>query len=142
MVLVGCTNEVEEEKNVYLTYKSNLQETEDLKSESELGFNTYFDVQKEGEEKINYSLVISDAKVDMYDVKALLIHDFMVDDVFPSVGIFDEPVQLLRNSDDEIVLSGSINSDSDISDIKFRLYLEYEDSNNLTNAIYYEVHRG
>ena len=77
----------------------------------------------------------------MYDVKALLIHDFMIDDVFPSVGIFDEPVKLLAQSNDKIILKGSINSDKDIENIKFRLYLEYKDQNDLINAVYYEINR-
>ena len=30
----------------------------------------------------------------------------------------------------------------DISDTKFKLYLEYVDDDGLENSIYYEVHRG
>ena len=140
LLSTGCTNVVEEQKNYYLTYKSNLTTKEDLNNTNELEFSTNFNLQRTSE-KTDYSLVISDPKIDMYDVKALLIHDFMIDDVFPSVGIFDEPVKLLAQSNDKIILNGSINSDKDIENIKFRLYLEYKDQNDLINAVYYEINR-
>ena len=97
---------------------------------------------RETEEKVTYSLVIDSPKVNMNNVKALLIHDFVTDDVFPSVGIFDEPVTLHKDSNDKIVLEGSIQTIDDISDTKFKLYLEYVDDDGLENSIYYEVHRG
>ncbi|MGM9882158.1 MAG: hypothetical protein ACI31S_04880 [Bacilli bacterium] len=141
-LLVGCTNKVEEEKNNYLTYKSNLQEKEEFDNEEELDFNTYFNIQRENAEKINYSLVIEDPKIDMYNIKALLIHDYVVEDVFPTVGIFDDAVTLLSGSNDKITMQGSIQTEEDISSTKFKLYIEYEDKDGLENKVYYEVARG
>ena len=142
LFLVGCSNELEVEKYDYLTYKSELQEKEEFKSEEELDFNTYFDIIRENDEKIVYSIVIDSPKIDMYSVKALLIHDYMAEDIFPSVGIFDEPVILLCDSDEKIVLKGEIYSEKELTDTKFKLYLEYEDSEGLSNKIFYEVARG
>ncbi len=142
LLLTGCTNKVEEEKYAYLEYKNNLEEQKDFVSQESLEFNTYFNLVRETEEKVTYSLVIDSPKVNMKNVKALLIHDFVTDDVFPSVGIFDEPVTLHKDSNDKIVLEGSIQTIEDISDTKFKLYLEYVDDDGLENSIYYEVHRG
>lgn len=142
LLLTGCTNKVEEEKYAYLEYKNNLEEQKDFVSQESLEFNTYFNLVRETEEKVTYSLVIDSPKVNMNNVKALLIHDFVTDDVFPSVGIFDEPVTLHKDSNDKIVLEGSIQTIDDISDTKFKLYLEYVDDDGLENSIYYEVHRG
>lgn len=142
LFLVGCTNELEVEKYDYLTYKNELQEKEEFKSEEELDFNTYFDIIRENDEKIVYSIVIDSPKIDMYNVKALLIHDYMSEDVFPSVGIFDEPVSLLSDSDNKIILKGDIYSEKELTDTKFKLYLEYEDNEGLSNKIFYEVARG
>lgn len=142
LFLVGCTNEIEVEKYDYLTYKNELQEKEEFKSEEELDFNTYFDIKRENEEKIVYSIVIDSPKIDMHNVKALLIHDYMAEDVFPSVGIFDEPVNLLSDSDNNIILKGEIYSEKELTDTKFKLYLEYEDNEGLSNKIFYEVARG
>ena len=142
LLLTGCTNKVEEEKYAYLEYKNNLEEQKDFVSQESLEFNSYFNFFLETEEKVTYSLVIDSPKVNMNNVKALLIHDFVTDDVFPSVGIFDEPVTLHKDSNDKIVLEGSIQTTDDISDTKFKLYLEYVDDDGLENSIYYEVHRG
>ena len=141
LLLTGCTNKVEEDKYAYLEYKNNLEEQKDFVSQESLEFNTYFNLVRETEEKVTYSLVIDSPKVNMNNVKALLIHDFVTDDVFPSVGIFDEPVTLHKDSNDKIVLEGSIQTIDDISDTKFKLYLEYVDDDGLENSIYYEVHR-
>ncbi len=138
----GCTNKLEVEKDEYLTYKSDLQKQEEFDTEEELDFNTFFNIIRENDEKVNYSLKIDNPKVDMYNIKALLIHDFVSEDIFPSVGIFDEPVNLLKDEDYSISLNGTIQTTSDISKTKFKLYLEYETENGLENKIYYEVARG
>ena len=78
----------------------------------------------------------------MYNVKALLIHDYVIDDAFPSVGIFDTPMELLVNSGDKLELSGKIQTIDDISNIKYKLYIEYIDDNGNENKIYYDVKRG
>ena len=78
----------------------------------------------------------------MHNVKALLIHDFVNEEAYPSVGIFDSPKELQENSKDKIVLNGHIQTINDISNTKFKLYLEYTDDNNDLNKIYYEVNRG
>lgn len=142
VLLVGCTNEVEESKYAYLEYKTELQEQEVFSEEEDIDFNTYFNIIREDEEIVNYSIIINNPNIDMHDVKALLIHDFVQDEAFPSVGIMDEPVELLKDSDDKIELKGTIQTTDDISNVKFKLYIEYVDSEGLENKIYYQVSRG
>lgn len=141
IILVGCTNEVEENKHAYLTYKNELQEQETYDEEAP-DFNTFFNIESISEEEVNYSMIINNPKVNMYDVKALLIHDYLQEEAFPSSGIMDEPEDLLKESNDKIELKGSIHSAEDISDVKFKLYLEYTDDNNEINKIYYQVSKG
>lgn len=140
-LLVGCSTKVEEEKYAYLEYKNDLEEQTEYDNEDSLDFNTYFNIKRE-EEIVNYSLVIDKPKVNMYNVKALLIHDFMNEDAFPSVGIFDDPVNLMQDSDDKIILKGTIQTTDDISNVKYKLYLEYTDEEDNENKFYYEVQRG
>ena len=45
-------------------------------------------------------------------------------------------------SDDSINLNGTIVSSDDISNVKFKLYLEYINDDNQKEEIYYEVQRG
>ena len=89
ILLMGCTNEVEENKYAYLEYKSELQKQEVFDEEAS-DFNTYFNIKRENEEEVSYSLIINDPNINMYKVKALLIHDFIQEEVFPSSGIMDE----------------------------------------------------
>lgn len=142
--LVGCSTEEEDNKYAYLEYKNELEMQDDFDDEDSLDFDTYFDIKrdKEDEDIIEYSIVIDNSKVDMYDVKALLIHDYMNEEAFPSVGIFDDTVTLMANSEDSIKLSGDIYTTTNVNDINFKLYLEYIDSDNNENKIYYEVNRG
>ena len=142
VLLMGCTNEVEESKYAYLDYKNELQEQEVFDEEEDIDFNTYFNIIREDEEIVNYSVIINSPNIDMYNVKALLIHDYMQDDAFPSVGIMDEPVELLKDSDGSIELKGTIQTTDDVSNVKFKLYIEYIDSEGLENKIYYQVSRG
>ena len=110
--------------------------------EETLDFNVYFNIERVDEEITDYSLVIDTPKINMHNVKALLIHNFVNEEAYPSVGIFDSPKELQENSKDKIVLNGHIQTINDISNTKFKLYLEYTDDNNDLNKIYYEVNRG
>lgn len=140
-LLVGCSTKEEDEKYAYLEYKNDLEKQDVYDDEDSLEFNTYFNIARNSE-VVDYSIVIDKPLVDMYNVKALLIHDYMNEDVFPSVGIFDDTVNLRKDSDDKIKLSGNIHTDTSTSDVNFKLYLEYTDSNDMVNKIYYEVKRG
>ena len=140
--LVGCTNEVEENKYSYLEYKRVLEQKEEFTTREEIDFNTYFNIERENEEVVNYSIVIKEPSVDMYNVKALLIHDFVQDEAFPSIGILDNPVELKKDSEDKIILEGKIQTIEDITNVKFKLYLEYIDNDGMENKIYYQLSRG
>lgn len=141
LLLMGCTNDVEENKLAYLEYKNQLQE-QTIFDDEDTEFNTYFNIARKNEEIVDYSIIINNANIDMYNVKALLIHDYVYEEAFPSVGIMDEPVNLLKDSDDKIILNGTIQTNDDISNVKFKLYLEYVDSDGFENEIYYQVARG
>ena len=141
ILLMGCTNEVEENKYAYLEYKSELQKQEVFDEEAS-DFNTYFNIKRENEEEVSYSLIINDPNINMYKVKALLIHDFIQEEVFPSSGIMDESQNLIKDTDNKIELNGTILTTTDISNVKFKLYLEYIDDNGQENKIYYQLSRG
>ena len=144
LLLVGCSTKEEDEKYAYLEYKNDLETQKVYDDEDSLDLDIYFNIvrNKDDTEKLDYSIVIDRPEINMYNVKALLIHDYMNEDVFPSVGIFDAPVNLIKDSDDKIKLSGNIHTDTSTSDINFKLYLEYTDDNGEENKIYYEVKRG
>lgn len=141
ILLVGCTNEVEENKYAYLNYKNNLQNQNDFE-ETIVDFNTFFDIERINEEVLNYSLIINSPNTNMYNVKALLIHDYTQEEVYPSSGIIDEPIDLLKNTDKKIELKGTILTIDDISNVRFKLFLEYTDDSGQENKIFYQLSRG
>lgn len=141
ILLSGCTNKVEENRFAYLDYKRELLKQEEF-NEEEINFKTFFNITREDEETVNYNITIDNPNQNMYEVKALLIHDYYEEEVYPQVGILDDPVKLLKDSKDKIILSGTIKTIEDIKDVKFKLYLEYKDEENNLNKIYYQVLRG
>lgn len=141
LLLIGCSNKVEDDKFAYIEYKNNLEAQEEFADNESLDFNTFFNIEREGD-NVKYSLVINNPKVNMYKIKALVIHNYDTIDIFPSVGIFDETRTLLSGSNDEIKLEGNIVSSDDLSGVNFKLYLEYENDDNEKQEIYYEVKRG
>ena len=141
-LLVGCSTKEEDNKYAYLEYKSELEKQTVFAEDEGLEFNTFFNIVRKGNEEVKYSLVIDDPKVNMHNIKALLIHDYSSDMAFPSVGIFDDERELLSGSNEKIELSGIINSEEDISKVNFKLYLEYVNDMGMPNKIYYEVKRG
>ena len=141
IILAGCTNDVEENKIAYLEYKNKLEEIENF-TEEKADFNTFFNIEREDEEIVNYSMTIDNPTTDMYDVKALLIHDYNQEEAYPSSGIMDEPIDLLKGEDGKIQLKGTIQTIDDINDVHFKLFVEYKDSKGLENKVYYKVSRG
>lgn len=140
-LLFGCSNKVEDNKFAYIEYKNNLEKQEEFMDNDGLDFNTFFNIDRDGD-TVNYSLTINNPKINMHNVKALLIHNYNSNDIYPSIGIFDEPKELLESSNDNIKLEGSILSSDDLSDINFKLYLEYTNDEEVKEEIYYEVQRG
>lgn len=140
-LLFGCSNKVEDNKFAYIEYKNNLEKQEEFMDNDGLDFNTFFNIDRDGD-TVNYSLTINNPKINMHNVKALLIHNYNNNDIYPSIGIFDEPKELLESSNDNIKLEGSILSSDDLSDINFKLYLEYTNDEEVKEEIYYEVQRG
>ena len=77
----------------------------------------------------------------MYDIKAIVVHNYFTDSIFPSIGIFDSPVDLIVNNDKlkGINLSGYINTTKDIKNLEVRVYLEYKNEIDETKVIYYKT---
>ena len=71
------------------------------------------------ENRIIYQVIIDNPKVDASNVKALVIHDAKTEDIFPSVGIVDEAINL--NKQTGIILMGYINKTEDIN---FKVLIE------------------
>ena len=77
----------------------------------------------------------------MYKIKALLVHNYYTEDIFPSIGILDDEVDYLKGSSNELILKGYIKTDKDIDnlDLELKLYFSYIDDFGNRKDIYYKT---
>lgn len=109
-LLVGCSNS---------TYDNYVKELKNSEASSEIPFDIEFNIDNVNENRIIYQVIIDNPKVDASSVKALVIHDAKTEDIFPSVGIVDETINL--NEQKGIILMGYINKTEDIN---FKVLIE------------------
>ena len=144
ILLVGCSK-----PTIYDTYVKNLKENNNISTDipfdiefyivlsannennnygvqDSLGNVTYisnrygpFYIDNVNENRIIYQVIIDNPQIETDNVTALVIHDGKTNDIFPSVGIVDEPINL--NIDKGIILLGYIDQTSDIN---FKVLIE------------------
>lgn len=137
IVIIGCSNDtgktvdtgkdIEKQKETYIKYVQELKKVE--LSTEELQFDVNITYDKLDDEEIRYQVVIDNPKMDIKGVKALAIHDKQTDDIFPSIGIFDEGADLIKGSDNSgIILVGYIPYDGSIEDFEceMKVLISYE----------------
>ena len=138
----GCENKEEAIKNEYIAMKN---ETFDEKNytEEELPVDIITTVERIDEEAVNYKTTITNPKENMHDVKILLVHNYYNEDIFPSIGVFDEPQELLVDNDEEtkLTLKDTIKTTKNISklDLKLKVLIEYTNDNGEKKDIYYKT---
>lgn len=141
-LLIGCSKDkITLEKDEYLAYKEKLANKSEFTDKENINFDIKIDITRVSEEEVSYRVIIDNPKENMHDVKGILIHNNFTDSVFPSIGIFDEPVDLLVNDTKVkgIDLVGYIETTKEIKDLnlELRLYIEYTNDNNEVVKIYY-----
>ena len=141
LLLSGCKNKEEDEKNEYLAMKSNLLGNKKYTSSEDLICNITVSVDRLDEEKVSYKVVFSNAKENMNNIKALVVHNYYTEEVFPTIGLFDETKKMSINSDDKLKLEGTIENTNDIDnlDLELKILIEYLDDDGKVKDIYYKT---
>ena len=139
LVFTGCNNKEEDEKSVYLGVKSKLLEQKKFTSNEELTCDIIVNIDRIDDEKIVFEVSLSNPKENMHDIKAMLVHNYFTEDVFPTIGFFNKSKDLLVNTEDSVILSGNIKTDTDIDNLnlKLKLLVEYIDDFGNKKDIYY-----
>ena len=148
--IVGCSsvkietdNTIVEEKEDYLAIKDELNSVDKYISDENLPCDIKISLDRINKEEISYRAIIDNPKTNMYNIKALLIHDYFTEDIFPSIGIFDEAENLIVGNEEVrgISLVGYIETTNDIEelDLDVKLYIEYSDSDGNIQKIYYKL---
>lgn len=143
LFLTGCNNntDIDKEKEDYLAIKQELLNSNNFVNKEDLPFDLNVYVNRVSNEELSYRAIIDNEKENMHDVRAILVHNHYTDNIFPSIGIFDEGVDLLIGNDEVkgISLVGYISSNKNIDNLEYRVYIEYKDDNDKLNKIYYKT---
>lgn len=137
LLLIGCSNFSSEEK-IYNNYIS------ELKNINYTSKNIPFDINvnyyKLNDKKIRYEITIDNTKKDIYSIEAIGIHNRKTNDIFPSIGIFDNKEKLLVNKKPKgILLVGYIDYNKDFNKFKctMKVLVKYKTSDNKLHKVYY-----
>ena len=144
LMLSGCSKDkVTLEKDDYLVFKEELLTQNKFTEEKDINFDLNISVDKVSEEEISYRAIIDNPKENMYNVKALVVHDYFSDEIFPSIGIFDEPVDLIINNEEikGINLVGYIKTTKNIDklNLNIKVYIEYTNESDEIVKVYYKT---
>lgn len=143
-MLVGCdvTNVSEEDKNNYIEYKERCFNNKEATDIDDIMFDIKISLDRISDEEVSYRVLIDNAREDMNNVTAIITHDYFTEDIFPSIGILDDPVSLKVGDTSSlgIMLVGYINVPKDIDggDINFNVLIEYVNSSMEKKVIYYK----
>ena len=140
-VLVGCSTKEEDDKSEYIAIKSHLLEEKNYMLDEELPLDIAINIDRTEEEIVNYKVVFSNPKEDMYDIEAMVIHNYHNEDLFPTLGLFDKKGELLKSSDDVIELEDTIRTNKNLSGIELELkvYIKYTNKDGKKEEIYYKT---
>ncbi len=125
LCLSGCSNQnrIEDEYDLYVKKLTNITE-----SSNDLPFNINISIKKLTEEKAMYQVIIDKPQYLLYNVKAIVIHNKKTDDIFPSLGIVDDSVNLAsslkENFSKGIILTGYLDNNV-VNNTTFKILIEY-----------------
>ncbi len=140
-LLTGCKNKEENEKNKYLEMKSNLLESKKFTSNDKIPCNIKIDIDRLSKEQVQYKVTFSNPKEDMNDIKAIVVHNYYTENIFPSIGLFNKKKNLKINNRNKIILKGKIETTDDIDklNLELKILIEYKTNNNKIKDIYYKT---
>ena len=138
IVLTGCSNkELTKEKEIYNSYISLLDKVNE--SSNEYPFDIEVSLDKLTDKIVRYQVIIDNVKENIYNIEAVAVHNIETDDIFPSIGIFDDKENLeVGKKPPGIILVGYIDTDKEIEDLncKIKVLVKYEQDNNKKEVYY------
>ena len=152
LLIIGCTNNndknqveetktnetktVESEKEIYIKKVQELQKIEETTEDLPFSVEVLYEQM---DSEVRYQVVIDNPTVDITNILALAIHDKQTDDVFPSVGIFDEKVDLKKEETPSgVILVGYIPYEGEMDDFEceMKVLISYEKEDNEYTSYY------
>ena len=122
----GCNN-TSLEKEEYL---NSIEELKNIKESSiEYPFNIEIKYDKITSKEIRYQVILDNVKEDINDISIIAYHNKKTDDIYPSIGIFDEKENLLLDKKPTgLILVGYIKYDKELEDfhINMKVLVKYK----------------
>lgn len=140
LLFCGCNNTKEDNKELK-TYNNYIDEVKKIdKSSEDIPFDISLEFDRSTDKEVRYQVIIDNVKEDINDIEAVMYHDLKTEDIFPSIGIFDEKQNLkVGQKPAGIILVGYIDYTGDINELKcnIKVLVKYKDSNNENKKVYY-----
>lgn len=145
IILCGCTGKISEDSMIYKGYVEELKELDNVTT-SEGIVDINIELEKNAVDEITYRITIDDPKIKMRQIEAIAYHNFKTEAVFPSIGVYDEKLNLvpgLKKNDRKnvkgLVLIGYIKTDKSIRNFHptIKVMMLYNDKYNERQKIYY-----
>lgn len=145
LIVSGCTGKISENQMIYNGYIEELKETPKITSTKKI-VDVNIELERQTADEITYRVTIDNPKVKMNDMEAIVYHNQKTKDVFPSVGIVDDKVNLIPNLKKNkgkdvlgVVLVGYIKTKIDIKDFKptVKVMILYNNSDNERQKLFY-----
>lgn len=137
--LTGCeTSASNIQKEKYIKYINELKNIK--KSSKDIPFDIEVKYDKLTDDEIRYQVIIDNVKENIYDIEALAVHNKDTDDIFPSIGIFDEKPNLLKDKKPSgVILVGYIDYQGEVKDFgcKLKVIVKYKTSDKKNHIVYY-----
>ena len=98
--------------------------------------------EKLTDQEMVYHVTIDSPKEELYQVKALVMHDKSTEDIYPSIGILDDSIDLIPGKEDVkgIVLIGYLPYQDESSfELSFKLMVEWKNKENITKKVYIQL---
>ncbi len=149
IVLTGCNKELSTEIKEYQSLVDTLENVSEKKFMNNYPFKIKVTLEKVIESEIIYRVSIEEATTRITNIKAVAINDIDKTNIFPSIGIFDEQLNMdseYINSDEGyvkgIILVGYISHDESLDSLKgeFRVLVQYQDGEK-TKQVYYRYQK-
>lgn len=140
LLFCGCNNKEDEYLKTYNNYIDEVKKID--KTSEDIPFDINLEFDRLTDKEVRYQVIIDNVKEDITDVEAVMYHDLKTDDIFPSIGIFDEKESLkVGQKPAGIILVGYIDYTGDINELKcnIKVLVKYKDSNNKNKKIYYVI---
>lgn len=142
LTITGCNNKEESEKNNYLKMKTKLLEVKKYTSKDKIPCEITINVNRINKEQISYKVTLTNAKEDMNEIKAIVVHNYYTENIFPTIGLFNKKRTLKQdNKEDSIILKDKIETTDDIDELnlKLKILIEYKTNDNKIKDIYYKT---